>query len=77
MNELLQLTIIINYRIEQLEKDKERLFKSVGELMVENEKAYDDLPSTIIIALDDAKQNIKNIELEITTLSWVLGRMKG
>lgn len=44
--------------------------------MVKNEKAYDDLGSDIIVALDNAKEEVKYIDIEVTTLNWLLKIIK-
>lgn len=77
IEKMVQLTIAINQRIEQLEKDRKRLFESIGELIIKNKNAYDDLPSILITSIEDSKQVIHDIDLEIATLDWVLEQIRG
>lgn len=74
-SKLRRLTAGIEGRIYILEKDKERTFKSVGELIVKSDD-YHELPSIITVAIDDAQRNVRDIDREIATLNWVMLELK-
>jgi len=75
LDDLLQLTIIINQRIEELKQAKDKMCLSIGELVLVNGASFSALPSAVIATLENAKTNIRNIDLEISTLNWVLKKM--
>ena len=64
---------MIEQRIQSLDKEIERTYQFIGDLVIRDKNHPTDMSSTVIMAIEDAQKTVANAKKDTSLLIWVLG----